>query len=362
MAKRALFCVTLLLLAEQLVTFRFEVELIKQLSRKDKSANCLVSPFQVVQSLSFLYLGKEGRKDYTLAKALQIVGRGHDKITSYFRETQKEALGQNFVMANRVYFSSDFKIPDHMKSVSGNISVEVENMNFSDTKKAGTDIKKLLSKMATKSNKLFGKDHFNNVTQIVAVQGLAVTSTWKHRFLSQSKRSFLIDRREMKPLQQKVTMMYTLANFTSFNNDEAQGIFIPFSNSDIGMMVLIPKSQITPLTVMQQLDKYLLMKMRKAQETHLFLPMFNIQETMDLNGVLEAMGIKNIFNSLNNPDAAKNSGEVTKDSIAMHFEQLSFDGDQKTFEVNRPFVFLIKDQKTIYMAGRVDSIDDLKRG
>lgn len=37
------------------------------------------------------------------------------------------------------------------------------------------------------------------------------------------------------------------------------------------------------------------------------------------------------------------------------------EGDQKTFEVNRPFVFLIKDQSTIYMAGRVDSIDDLNK-
>lgn len=325
MAKRALFFITLLLLSEQLVTFRFEVELIKQLSQKDKTANCLVSPFQVVQALSFLYLGKEGRKDYNLAKALQIVGRGHDKITSYFRETHKRAVDQTFVMANRVYFSSDFKVPNHMKNISDQINVEVESMNFSNTKKAGSDIKKWLSKMVTKSNKLFGKDHFTNNTQIVAVQGLSVTSMWKHRFLSQSKRSFLIERREMKPLQQKVAMMYTLANFESFNNDEAHGIFIPFSNSDIGMMVLIPKPPISTLSVIQQLEKYLLIKMRKAQETHLFLPMFNMQETMDLNGILETMGIRNLFKSLNNPDSAKNSAEDTKDtnSITSHFEQLS---------------------------------------
>ncbi|XP_017107481.2 accessory gland protein Acp76A [Drosophila bipectinata] len=375
MAKRALLCFSLLLLAEELVTFRFEVELIKQLSLKDKSPNCLVSPFQVAQSLSFLYLGKDGRKDYTLAKALQIVGRGHDKIMSYFRETQQKALAQNFVIANRVFFKSDFKIPSYMKSISENISVEVENISFDNATKAGAEIKKWFSKVVAKSSKLFGKDHLNNITQMVAVQGLSVTTTWKYRFISQSKRTFLIERPEMKPLQQKVAMMYTLAKFESFNNEEVHGIFIPFSNTDIGLLILIPKQHITTLNVIQQLEKYLLLKMRKAQETHFFLPMFNIQESMDLNGILETMGIKKIFSSLNNPSSLNNN--PTNESKTTHFEQLSIfsvkpnrllleseyasEGDQKTFEVNRPFVFVIKDQRTIYMAGRVDSIDDLNK-
>ncbi|KAH8270074.1 hypothetical protein KR018_003607 [Drosophila ironensis] len=356
MSKQALVFTFLLLLAEESIEFRFEVELIKKLNLKDTSPNWLVSPSTVAQTLSFLYLGRDGRKDYPLANTLRIAGRSHDKIMSFHQETGKRSDAEKFKVVNRVYFSSDFNMSNHMKNMSAAMRVSVENMNFQRPDKATDEIRKWFLNSFGKRSHLFTKDHLHNVTEMVAVQGLLVSCIWKHRFLYQFKGHFLIDRNEMKPIQQKITLMYTLANFQSFNDEEVHGLFIPFSGKDIGMLVLIPRHPFSTTKVISQLEKYLQLKMRKALETHLFLPVFDIHETMELNGILESMGVRKAFEIFEEGTSDK---EVKDKNLEP--ETYANQGDQKTFKVNRPFVFVIKDQRTIYVAGRIDSIEDLQK-
>ncbi|KAH8364663.1 hypothetical protein KR084_009760 [Drosophila pseudotakahashii] len=362
MYKSHLSCVFLLLLADGFFGNRFQINLIKELSSTNLPHNFVISPFAIHQALALLYLDKDIRKDYQLANALRFTGRRSAKIVNFFGKARWKANRQHFVMANRIYFSPDYNVSQNTKKINKAIGVDVEHMNFTDGHKSGDEIKKWLSKTIEKaSQNIFDKNYLTNSTQLVALQGMSMSCLWKHRAKSLTKQSFSIARPNKAPYIIRVDMMYTKAPFEFFNDDEVRGVMIPFSRTDIGMLVLIPRRYDTQ-KVLQNLDKYLQIKMRRAEETHLFLPLFTVQDTMDLNTALKAVGIKNMFNNVddeNHADAANfkqyNFLEVKPNRVLIKAD-VGSDNDQRVVKVNQAFVFVIKDQSNIYMVGRMENI------
>jgi len=300
MNKPVLCCILLLVLAEGFFENRFQTNLIEQLSSKDLPQNFVVSPYAIHQALTILYLGKNNRRDYQLARALRYTGRRHAKILSFFGNARLKAFKQDLKMINRLYLSPDHNASQHMKKISKSIGVEVENINFRDGLKSSEEIKKWLHKSFDKGgHHMVDKHDLTNITKIVALQGISMSCTWKHRFKSLTKQIFSMARPNKAPYVYKVEMMYTVAPLQFFNDDEVRGVLIPFSRADIGMLVLIPRRQLSTQKVLQNLDKYLKIQLRKAEETHLFLPLFTVHETVDLNLALKALGLKKVFTDIN---------------------------------------------------------------
>ncbi|XP_017127769.1 accessory gland protein Acp76A [Drosophila elegans] len=363
MDKAILICIFLLLLARDFLANRFEINLVKQLSNRKLPQNFVVSPFVVREALVLLYLGKDTRRDYQLARALRITGRQNGKIISYFGQARFKAIKQQFTMANRIYLSPEYNDLEQMKKLSGNLSVDVENMKFSENTKPEDEITKWINKLIEKGGKnLFNKSDLTKNTNMVAVQGVSVSSLWKHRARSIAKMPFSIARPNKKPFVYKVQMMYTVAPLEYFNDEEIRGVMIPFSKTDIGMLVLLPRRNLSTQNVLQNLDKYLQIKLQKAEKTHLLLPIFSVQETLDLNAALIDLGIKKIFTD---EDEDRNatvasfkqfSALESKPNRVLMSSDFGGGNDQRVVNVNKPFVFVIKDQSTIYMVGRIEAI------
>ncbi|XP_016977578.1 accessory gland protein Acp76A [Drosophila rhopaloa] len=363
MDKPILIFIILLLLAKHFIASRFEVNLVRQLSNRNLSQNFVVSPFAIRQALVLLYLGKDTRRDYQLARALKITGRLNGKIISYFGKARFKAIKQDFTMANRIYLAPDYSTLEQLKKLSANIGVDVENMNFAENSKSEDEIKQWLNNLIDKSGlNLFANNDVSNITQMVAVQGISVSPLWKHRAISMSKMPFSIARPNRKPFVYKVQMMYTVAPFEYFNDEDVRGVMIPFSKTDIGMLVLLPRRQLSTQKVLQNLDKYLQIKLQKAEETHLLLPIFTVQETINLNDALQALGIKKIFTEDDDDSQAtvakfrQYAQLESKPNRVLMSADIGGDNDQRVVNVNKPFVFVIKDQNTIYMVGRMESI------
>ncbi|XP_016967225.1 accessory gland protein Acp76A [Drosophila biarmipes] len=363
MNKPLLYCVLLPVLAGGVFGNRFQINLIKQLSSKDLSDNFVVSPFAIHQALTLLYLGKSNRRDVQLARALRFTGRRNAKILSFFWTARSKALKQDLKMANRLYLSSDNNATQHMMKMSKLIGVDVESINFTDGLKSSEEIKKWLHKSFDKGGQnIVDKNDLTNITKIVGLQGISMSCDWKHRFKSLTKQMFTVVKPNKAPLAYKVEMMYTVAPLQFFNDDEVRGVMIPFSKTDIGMLVLIPRRQLSTQKVLQNLNKYLRIKLRKAEETHLFLPLFTVHETMDLNTALKALGLRKVFadvNGDNSTDAASfrqyNFLESKANRVLINTD-VGSDNDQRVVKVNQGFVFVIKDHRNIFMVGRKESL------
>lgn len=313
MFKRVLICFLIFLLKHS-YAYNFEINLTKQLSKGRLARNFVYSPIAIRQALGLLYLSKDNVTDQQLESALQLTGLNQEEIISLFREAREKVAQEQFTMGNRIYLSPDYNASPNITQLSENLGVEVKNMTFSGDQSAASEIKKWLNKWIGKAGgNLFGKNDISQTTQIVAVQGMSYSCVWKNRETALTNRTFTLLRQNKKPFVYTTQMMYTEAPMDFFNNDQVRGVMVPFKNSDMGMLVLLPRPRYSTQQILYSLDTILKIKLRRSKKTHLFLPKFKVSESVDLNMALKALGIQNLFTNTN----------------AANFKQYnSFDADQ----------------------------------
>ncbi|EDV52333.2 accessory gland protein Acp76A [Drosophila erecta] len=362
MVQRVLICF-LLFLVNHLHASDFDVKLIKQLSRGRLPRNFVFSPFAIHQALAVLYQSKDNITDSQIERALELTGFRKEEIFSLLGEAREKAVQAKFTLANRIYLADDYNASQNIMKIGGNLGVDVKNIKFSDGHSSANEIKKWLNKSIDNAgNNLFGKKDIDKTTRVVAVQGTSFACVWKHREKAMTNRTFRWIRPNRRTFVYRVQMIYIEAPMEFFSGDQCRGVMVPFSNTDIGMLVLLPRSHYTPQQVLQNLDKFLNMKLRKGEATHLFLPKFKVQETMDLNAALKALGITDVFT--NGDKESKSNAAIFKQYNSLDVDQnrllmtidVSNDFDDRDLYVNRGFVFVIKDKNTIYMVGRMETV------
>ncbi|XP_020809701.1 accessory gland protein Acp76A-like [Drosophila serrata] len=169
----------------------------------------------------------------------------------------------------------------------------------------------------------------------------------------------------MKPSFFNTKMMYGTGPFASFMQDEVRGVTIPLSKSDINLIIFMPIENKNNVNneILGNLNKYLDIKMEKNQKAHLYIPVLVVDNTLDLGKTLESFGIKKVFTGKTAGKLFK-SASIFKQLNVLKVKPLEYqweaeypeDDDNKVILIDKPFVFVIKDSKTIYMAGRVDTL------
>lgn len=261
-----------------------------------------MAPFAISRALAMMYLQKDRRRDYQLANALRVTGQSPDRIISYFSATYKKATKQQFLMGNAIFNSADFPVSQYMRKMSRRLNVDMEKVNFSSGQKAVKEISSWLGKAIDNPDcPVLSKDKLTDKTKIVAVQGVSVTTLWKHRFQSIMKKPLTISKPNKKPVvTRNIDMMYTSGPFDYLVRDDIRGLKIPFSNTDISMVIFHPRQKISTQQVLENLDKYLTLPMQPTNKTHLYLPSFTLQTTLDEAGALKSLGIKKVFTETGN--------------------------------------------------------------
>ncbi|EDW46587.1 GM14890 [Drosophila sechellia] len=322
--------------------------------------NFVYSPFAIRQALGLLYLSKDNVTDQQLESALQLTGLRQEEIISLLGEAREKAARERLTITNRIYLSPDYNASPNITQLGGNLGMEVKNMTFSSDQSAANEIKKWLNRWIGKAGKnLFGKNDISQTTQVVAVQGMSYSCVWKNREKALTNRTFTLLRQNRKPFVYTVEMMYTEAPMQFFNNDQVRGVVVPFNNSDMEMLVLLPRPKYSTQQIMFSLDTILKIKLRMSKKTHLFLPKFKVSESVDLNMALKALGIENLFtNGVRRSNAANfkqyNSLDADQNRVLITID-VGDDFDDRVVYVNRGFVFVIRDKSNIYMIGRMDA-------
>ncbi|KAH8296775.1 hypothetical protein KR054_011116 [Drosophila jambulina] len=349
---------------------RFEVEVIKKLSAEYKDApNFVISPFAIHQALAMLYVEKDKARDYQLARVLRLTGKGTDQILSYFSEEHRKAINQKFRTANQIYYPKNFNIPPNMMKMSSELSVDVANIPFSDGQTAGDTITEWISKsIKGVDSELWGNNMPTDKTKFVAVQGLLVKPNWKHKFEWFTFKKFTNQKPGMRSSSVRTKMMYGTGPFPSLVHGNVRGVTIPLSTGNLNLIILMKADGRGCQEILENLNKYLAIKMHKNNKVHLYIPAFTISNTLDLTQGLESFGIKKVMAKKPPP-----KGKILPTAIFKQLNALKVqprenqflceyvdDDDIKVIRIDKPFVFVIRDPKTIYMAGRVNSLKEEK--
>ncbi|XP_043648752.1 accessory gland protein Acp76A [Drosophila teissieri] len=284
--------------------------------------------------------------------------RYHKASRAKFEMANKVAVSQRLPLSKKLRLINEFLIRSAKKyDVSKDVrpSISMDNWlspHLDDVLGSFVQVKKI-----------------NAAESIVALSGMSVTPRWSTPFQSQINRYFVKKHGtgygSKDPLC--VPMMHSLAMYETMSTDEAKGIYIRFSTANMGMLILLPRKGVSCKDILDNLSNQINVEMNDLKYIHLILPIF--KEKFDYN-------IAKFLNGINIYDAFKDSGFISKPNIKINDFRVNhgvqFEPTQRldvvedidtrnaeTFEVNRAFVFVIKDSDFVYAVGRVENLDGL---
>ncbi|XP_037720307.1 accessory gland protein Acp76A [Drosophila subpulchrella] len=363
---------SLLLLFPNTLQQNFSAQLVKEIGQQTNESYAL-PVFNIKLILSQIYVAQVIDNDANLERDL-IIGQGASKQAS----KELENLGLKYKKAWRSKLEMVNKVAASQEPLSKKLDL-VSDLLVSSAKKydVGRDVNdsKTLSLnkwMSEKQDEVQGKivvlKKTQNGNRIAAISGMSVNLGWIVQFDSQVNRYFTKGygtEKSIEPLC--VPMLHSFSLLETMATNEASGIFIPFSAAHMGMLVLLPRKGVTCQDILNNLDSQIKAKLSLTGRIHLILPIFKFEFEHDISKILEKVDTAGMFEKFKFSSKTNITIDEFPIKTVVQFKSINSLNKVKdiktrnteTFEVNRSFVFIIKDKDTIYSVGRIENLDGL---
>ncbi|XP_074055528.1 serpin B12 [Macrotis lagotis] len=317
---------------------------------------------------------------------------GYRDSDSYFgkllKKLDKIKSDYTLSMANRLYGEQEFPIcAEFSDNVMKFYHTTIESVDFrKDTEKSRQQINFWVEcQTQGKIKDLFDKDNITDSTVLVLVNAVYFKAKWE--------KSFDHDKTEDSPFwlnkneQKSVKMMRQKNTFRiGYIEDlKTQILEMNYIKGKLSMFVLLPTFPAEDSTGLEELKKQMTSEKIKEwtsptimcdEKVDVSFPQLTMESNVDLNLILQKMGITDIFDETKSNLSGMSSDPNLYLSKAVHktFVEINEDGTQAaaatgaaittksashyvTFNVNHPFLFFIRENKTntILFYGKVCS-------
>jgi len=360
----------------------FSIALYKALLPSQKG-NILFSPYSILSAFALSYSGAKGKTARELRRSFRYV-YSPKRFPAIFARLRKGLIppkGPNSPIlhqANRLWLQKGLKV---QKSYS-----QLLKQMFGATW-AFVDFAKKPKKAASQINQWVGQQTQGMIQHIADPRTLdaSTSSVLVNAIYFQGFWSSKFKKRHTKPLPFYITrrtyvkapMMYQEARFLYYYNRRMKVLELPYKGDRYGMYLFLPRKANTLKRLERRLTARRLQRwIRKLRRTKIevYLPRFELEQQFSLIGVLKKMGIKRAFSrKANFTGMFTKTGDFISDvehkarmivnekgtrasAVTMIRKMKNgYASHSKEFKANRPFFFLILDQKTgvILFMGRV---------
>jgi serpin B len=348
---------------------------------KKQSENIIFSPAGITSAIAMTYVGAKNNtfneisnifyfnddlntfsKDYT--NLLKIKEIEKSELSLYNANSlwiQNElSLNKDFLNINKQYFLSslhftDFTNESELSRLKINKWVE-ENTN--------KKIKNLLQ-----------ANTIDNSTRLVLVNALYFKGAWQNKFDKEKNTSenFQVGKNEFI----EATFMNRSINSWYYEDKDAQIVDIPYSDENISLMIIMPKSykKIKKFEKKVSYEYYInYIQNKERKQIDLSLPKFSIESDYDLNKTLLEMGIKDAFSNkadfsgITDQEKLFISNVIHKANItvdedgteataatAVIMAKMFFINAEVKINVNKPFIYILRNNtdNCIYFMGKI---------
>ncbi|XP_028165758.1 serine protease inhibitor 88Ea-like [Ostrinia nubilalis] len=339
--------------------------------------NIFFSPFSVYHSLLLAYFTSGGQTEKSLKESLQIADN-LDKInlmTAYKVDKRSRSANNNsdsyeFTNANKLFVDSELRARQCLLDL---FSDEFEALDFHNDPKGARDYINEWVSQVTKNNikDLLPADGVSEDTKLVLANAAYFKGVWASKFPQErtKKEAFFVSetRQTLVPfMKQKGTFHYMVSDELG-----AQILELPYKGNDISMYILLPpysmKEGVT--NIIQNLTPERLAAVVEesymGREVIVEIPKFTIERSMPLRGILESMGVGDLFNvSADFTTLSDQPGVLFDDAVHKAKIQLDEEGtvaaaataifgfrssrpaEPSRFVANFPFVYLVYERPT----------------
>ncbi|XP_008838881.1 serpin B12 [Nannospalax galili] len=316
----------------------------------------------------------------------------NDLLSCYFgkllSKLDRDKSSYILSMANRLYGELEFPIcPEYLDGVIQFYHTTVESIDFrKDTEKSRQEINFWVENQCQgKIKELFSKEAINNATVLVLVNAVYFKAKWEKNFDCENTvdAPFSLNENEKKT----VKMMNQKGKFRIGFIEElqAQILEMKYTTGTLSMFVLLPSCSEDNVKSLQELEKKITHEKIMAwsssenmseESVAISFPQFNLEDSYDLNSILQDMGIIDIFDETKADLTGISQSPNLHLSKVIHKSFVEVDemgtqaaatsgavGAEKAlpswveFNANHPFLFVIRHNptQTILFYGRIYS-------
>ncbi|MFN8551194.1 MAG: serpin family protein [Candidatus Obscuribacterales bacterium] len=354
-------------------TEKFGLDLFQKLSAEAIGENCFISPASVAIALNFAMAGSGGATHEAMAGGLKFADSKADTAGA-FSELIKSLSSQDkqveMNIANSIFVNDVYKLnPSFEKTARDDFQSEIRSENFADSHA----VNKINAWVSEKTQKHIPSilDKLSPQTFAVLLNAIYFKGVWTTPFPVENSKPG--DFHLASGATKKVRFMNDTGKFSYFEEKDLQAVKLPYGNERFEALVFLPAPSLKladfekRLTA-QKFDEYV-GKFEEWKNSQLTMPTFHIDYGKTLNKVLSEMGFANMFSDsadfsrLHTPPPNLKVSEVIhkttldvdeKGTVATAATSVGFMPTavrlepQRQFKmnVNRPFVFAIRDSKT----------------
>nr|XP_019943244.1 PREDICTED: leukocyte elastase inhibitor-like [Paralichthys olivaceus]XP_019943245.1 PREDICTED: leukocyte elastase inhibitor-like [Paralichthys olivaceus] len=336
----------------------FCLDLFKQLSDNDKTANVFFSPFSISSALAMVMLGARGNTQTQMSEVLCFIEtlkpnqanfredspmqsqmqtrlqfqtqlQQQSRLPNYLRNMcMKPQDGQDDVhtsfnqllstlnvpdiqftlsIANRLYGEQSYQfVKDFLEETRKHYEAELESVDFqTSSEEARVNINSWVEEQTQgKIKDLLAKDVVDSATVLVLINAIYFKGSWDKRFEVDSTvdAAFRINKNDTKPV--KMMCQKSEFTFTSIPEINCQILEMPYKGKDLSILIFLPNEIEDDTTGLERLEKELTYEkfvewtrrdLMGQTKVEVRLPRFKMEETYNLNDVLKGMGMVDAF-------------------------------------------------------------------
>ncbi|XP_058412568.1 serpin B12 isoform X1 [Diceros bicornis minor] len=291
-------------------------------------------------------------------------------------------------IANRLYGEQEYPIcPEYLDGVIKFYHTTIESVDFwRDTEKSRQEINFWVeSQSQGKIKEVFSKDALTNATVLVLVNAVYFKAKWEKYFDCENTvdASFSLNENEKKTV--KMMNQKDLFRIGFIEELKAQILEMRYIKGELSMFILLPSCSADNVKGLEELERNITYEKLVAwsssenmseERVAVSLPQFALEDSYDLNSILQDMGITDIFDETKADLTGISRSPNLYLSKVVHktFVEVNENGTQVaaasgavgmekgtpswvTFNANHPFLFFIRHNKTqtILFYGRVCS-------
>nr|ACA57863.1 serine proteinase inhibitor, clade B, member 12 (predicted) [Plecturocebus moloch] len=395
---------------------KFCFDLFQEISKGDHHKNVFFSPLSLSAALGMVRLGARNDSAHQIDEVLHFNEFSHNEskepdpclksnkqkdeslnnesglLSCYFGQllSKLDRIKTDYTLsiANRLYGEQEFPIcQEYLDSVIQFYHTTIESIDFQkNAEKSRQEINFWVeSQSQGKIKELFSKDTINAETVLVLVNAVYFKAKWETYFdcANTVDAPFCLNANEKKSV--KMMMQKGLYRIGFIEELKAQILEMRYTKGKLSMFVMLPSHSEDNLKGLEELERQITYEKIAAwsssenmseESVVLSFPQFTLEDSYDLNSILQDMGITDIFDETRADLTGISPSPNLYLSKIIHktFVEVDENGTQAAaatgaaiagrslsswveFNANHPFLFFIRHNKTqtILFYGRVCS-------
>lgn len=272
----------------------FKNRLIQQ-SAQAQPGNLIISPYSVATALALLSQAANGNTFEELKNGLHLNGdkaNVANQFVDYYGLLQTGAGNATLSIANQLYVSKDYPLNKNFQEVAvQKFKSGVESVDFTKSTETAQIINHFVEeKTHEKIKNLVKSDSFDQDSRAVLVNAVYMKAQWLIQFYPTytNKKDFYISETE----KISVDFMHKVKqfNYGVFDDLDATVLEMPYSDSDLSFLTVLPKNRTGLSALEDKLKNYDLTKITSQLQHELVkvqFPKFKIESKIDLEEVLK---------------------------------------------------------------------------